>query len=116
MDYEKLIIVDFDDTLCLHPADDKSKIPLGKPNTPLINRLNELHSKGYRIEIYTARGHLSCKSRIEAEVKYKEVIIQWLHDNKVQFDWISFNKPYGVIYIDDKAIRPDELDRLELLT
>lgn len=116
MNYDKLIIVDFDDTLCMHPPNDSTNIMLGKPNVPLIEKLNDLHSKGYRVEIYTARGHYSCKTRAEAETKYRNVIIQWLHDNKVKFDWLSFNKPFGIIYIDDKAVRPDELDRLDLLT
>lgn len=115
MNYEKLIIVDFDDTLCLHPEHNKSDIASGKPNVPLINKLNEMHAKGYRIEIYTARGHLSASSRAEAEMKYRHTILKWLDDNNVKFDWLDFNKPYGIIYIDDKAMRPDELHLLDEL-
>ncbi len=113
MNYEKLIIVDFDDTLCIHPENDKSNIASGTPNVDLINRLNELHDNGYLIHIYTARGHLSTPSRFEADRKYRPIIRDWLHKYNVKYDRLDFNKPYGIIYIDDKAVRPSELHLLE---
>jgi hypothetical protein len=112
MDYDKLIVVDFDDTLCLH-SDDKSNIAGGTPNVRLINRLNDLHAKGYLIHIYTARGHLSAPSRSEADKKYRPVINEWLKKHNVKYDRLDFNKPFGIIYIDDKAVRPFELHLLE---
>ena len=112
MNYDKLIIVDFDDTLCLHP-DDKSDIANGTPNTALINKLNELHDKGYLIHIYTARGHFSAVNRADADRKYRHVINAWLRKHNVKYDRLDFNKPFGIIYIDDKAVRPDELHLLE---
>lgn len=113
MNYEKLIIVDFDDTLCLHSEHDKSNIQNGIPNITLINKLNELHDQGYIIHIYTARGHLSAKNREDAEKKYRQIICNWLEKYNVKYDHLNFNKPYGIIYIDDKAIRPNELHLLE---
>lgn len=113
MDYDKLIIVDFDDTLCLHPEHDKSDISNGLPNSGLINRLNDLHDKGYLVHIYTARGHMSAANRIDADKKYRAIITSWLDKHKVKYDRLDFNKPYGIIYIDDKAVRPDELHLLE---
>jgi capsule biosynthesis phosphatase len=111
--YKKLIIVDFDDTLCLHPEDNKSNISEGKPNIDLIGKLNHLYSSGYNIEIHTARGHFSADSREEAEEKYRTIIEDWLHKYQVKYDKLNFNKPYGIIYIDDKAMRPDEFHLLE---
>ena len=116
MDYDKLIIVDFDDTLCLHQGEDKSNIMEGLPNKPLIDKLNELCERGYRIEVFTARGHISCTNREEAELTFKSTIIRWLIKHECHFDHISFNKPYGIMYIDDKAVRPDELDLISSLT
>jgi capsule biosynthesis phosphatase len=113
MNYEKLVIVDFDDTLCLHPDHDKSDIKNGTPNVRLINKLNDLHDKGYLIHIYTARGHLSAANRQDADKKYRPVITDWLIRHGVKYDRLDFNKPYGIIYIDDKAVRPFELHLLE---
>jgi len=110
---KKLIIVDFDDTLCIHPADDKSDIENGLPNIELIKKLNKLYDDGYNIEIHTARGHFSCESRYHAELIYRPIIEEWLEHNKVKYDLLNFNKPYGIIYIDDKAVRPNELNLLE---
>lgn len=113
MNYEKLIIVDFDDTLCLHPKHDKTKIDDGQPNIPLINKLNELYDLGYMVHIYTARGHYSAANRPDADKKYRKIITDWLHKYNVKHDRLDFNKPLGIIYIDDKAVRPNELYLLE---
>jgi histidinol phosphatase-like enzyme len=112
-----IIIVDFDETLALFDGDTSAKnIPYARPNTKLINALNALYDGGYEIHIYTARGHFSANSREEAQHKYSTVITQWLTKNGVKFNILSFNKPLGVYYIDDKAIRPDEIDILEKLS
>jgi hypothetical protein len=36
-------------------------------------------------------------------------------EHSVSYTKLSFDKPYAVYYIDDKAIRPDELYLLEKL-
>lgn len=109
-DYDKVIIVDFDGTLCLFEKDTSAEnIPKGIPNIPLINKLNELYNKGYEIEIYTARGHNSCKSREEAKEKYESIIKDWLNKHNVKYSKLSFQKPYARVYIDDRAIRPSEI-------
>lgn len=110
----KLIIVDFDDTLCLY--DEKSNgVCDGEPNYELINKLQQAQDCGYNIEIYTARGHFSAEDREDADLKYREIIEHWLEEHKVPYNCLCFNKPYGIIYIDDKAVRPDETDRLDKL-
>jgi len=114
--YNKIIIVDFDDTLCIHPEHDKSDIESGVPNFVLVNELNRLFNLGYQIHIYTARGHLSTNSREEAEIKYRPIIEKWLRTCGVNYNLLSFNKPYGVMYIDDKAVRQDEFEFLRKLT
>jgi histidinol phosphatase-like enzyme len=111
-----IIVVDFDDTLAIHPGSKAAEnIPVAEPNIPLINKLNELHNNGYSIHIYTARGHLSASSRIEADSKYRHIILKWLDKNNLKFDKLSFEKPLGVYYIDDLAMRPDELHLLDKL-
>lgn len=114
--YSKVIIVDFDDTLCLHAGYDKSNINKGEPNLPLILKLNELFDRGYSIQIYTARGHISSMTRKEADEKYRSIIQEWLQKYGVKYSHLTFNKPLGIIYIDDKSVRPDELDLIDLIT
>ena len=114
--YSKVIIVDFDDTLCLHAGHDKSNIAKGAPNLPLILKLNELFDRGYSIQIYTARGHISARTRKEADEKYRSIIQEWLQKYGVKYSHLTFNKPLGIIYIDDKSIRPDEIDLIDSMT
>lgn len=111
---EKRVIVDFDDTLCIYDETSKGVCD-GTPNHELIRKLRELHRAGFNIEIFTARGHFSAKNRNEASRKYKNIMENWLKEHNVPYNNLSFNKPYGIIYIDDKAVRPDELLRLDTL-
>jgi len=106
------IVVDFDDTICIGSGTDISK---GTPNYKLIEQLNKLYDIGYNINIYTARGHISANSRKEAKEKYYSIIQEWLNEHNVKYTLLSFQKPLAICYIDDKAIRPDELDKLKEL-
>lgn len=111
-----IIVVDFDETLAIYEGSSAAEnIPNAVPNIPLINRINKLFREGFEIHIYTARGHLSARSREEAEMKYRDVIEKWLDKWDVKYHLLSFQKPYAIYYIDDKAIRPDELDLLDNL-
>ena len=111
--FKKLIIVDFDDTLAKYEEGQTHNIEGATPNVELINKLNGLYDDGYNIEIYTARGHFSCDSRSEAEDRHGSRIRDWLEKYGVKYHALNFNKPYGIIYIDDKAVRPNELHLLE---
>lgn len=111
MSYYKRIIVDFDDTLSFATNRQWSH---SKPNLPLIKKLNQLHSQGWQIDIFTARGSLSCQTRQEASSKYRKDIESWLKKNDVKYHSLSFDKPLGVYYIDDKAITPEKFLNLEI--
>jgi len=109
-----IIVVDFDDTLALYDDSRSAEnIPFAKPNIELINKLNMLNNKGVEIHIYTSRGHYSAKNRDDADSKYRDVIVNWLTKHNVQYTLLSFKKQYATYYIDDKAMRPDELHLLE---
>ena len=110
-----ILIVDFDDTLCIHTTVAKADITTGIPNTELIQALNKLYESGFEIHIYTARGSASTNSRQEADKKYRDIMTKWLNENNVKFNKLSFEKPIGIYYVDDKAVRPDELDKLQKL-
>ena len=107
----KRIVIDFDDTISIavnrnwHDA---------VPNGPVVAKMRELKQQGWTIDIFTARGSISCKSRNEASRKYRTDIINWLQRYDVPFDGLSFDKPLATYYVDDKAMLPHEFANLEI--
>ena len=108
-DFSKRIVVDFDDTLCFHNG---HSFETALPNTKLISKLNEMISAGFFIDVYTARGSLSCSSREEADKKYRVQIETWLQKHFPLFNSLSFDKPLAIAYIDDKAYLPDDFSNM----
>ena len=109
--YYKRLIVDVDDTISYTTKRDWEN---AKPNLPLIRKLNKLYDEGWEVHYYTARGSLSCKNREEAENIYKPIILKWFFKHNVKFTELSFNKPLGTYYIDDKAITPEDFLALDI--
>lgn len=107
--YEKVLVIDYDHTISMTKGTDFEN---AKPVPGVIEKINELYNKGWIIKIYTARGHISCDSRVDARYKYEKRMRQWLSDNNVKYHTLSFNKPLAKYYIDDKAIRPDEFAKM----
>ena len=105
MKHHKRIVLDFDDTLAF-PVNRKFKD--AKPNIPLIEKINKLYKDGWQIDIFTARGSISCKTREEAEAKYGEEIRSWLSDHNINYNSLSFDKPLAAYYVDDKGISPED--------
>ncbi len=99
-------IVDFDNTLSFATNRDWDN---AVPNGKLIAILNRLYDEGNDVCIFTARGHLSCHGdRVLAEETYREGMEQWLSKHNVKYNVLSFAKPLGDFYIDDRAIKPEE--------
>lgn len=109
--YHKRIVVDFDDTLAFHQ---NRKFDEAEPNRPLIDKLNKLHDEGWQIDIFTARGSISCKTRREAREKYSSSMLAWLEKHNVKFDLLSFDKPLAAYYIDDKGIMPEDFLEVDI--
>lgn len=103
--HNKRLIVDFDDTIAFTKNRDWKN---AKPNTDLINKLNKLSKEGWTVDIFTARGSISCKTRYDAEEKYGDQIREWLDNHNVNYNMLSFDKPLGAYYIDDKGITPED--------
>lgn len=103
--YYKRIVVDFDDTLAFHQD---RKFDEALPNIPLIKKLNGLYDCGWQIDIFTARGSISCNNREDARKKYESGMIEWLKKNHVKYHTLSFNKPLATYYIDDKGVTPED--------
>lgn len=102
--YNKRIVIDFDDTLAF--TTDRNWADAA-PNVELIEKCNKLHDSGWTIDIFTARGSISCNTRAHAEAKYGPQIREWLVKHNVKYNTLSFDKPLAAYYIDDKGISPE---------
>jgi len=109
----KTIVCDIDDTISFTTNRDWEN---AKPNLKLIEKLNDLYSKGWTIKFFTARGSLSQATREDAEEFYRPIILNWFHKHNVKYHELSFQKPLADYYIDDKSITPDNFIDLEIQT
>ena len=105
MSMHKRIVLDFDDTLAYTSNRDWEN---AKPNLDLIEKCNRLYDSGWIVDIFTARGSISCRSRVEAANKYGPQIEAWLERHHVKYHALSFDKPLAAYYIDDKGITPED--------
>ena len=109
----KRIIFDLDETLCTTVNGQYSN---STPLTEVIGKLREYKQLGFEIVINTSRNmrtYEGCVGKINKNTL--PVIIDWLDKHKVPYDEIYVGKPWcGTegFYVDDKAIRPDELVNL----
>lgn len=108
--YEKTIVMDIDDTISFAKTyADPSIYAEAVPNTELIATMQRLSKEGYKFILHTSRGWISCDEDSErAKEKYLKQIETWMRKYKVPYERIVFGKPFGIIYVDDKSIRPDE--------
>lgn len=99
---QRTLVFDVDDTICVHTNRDYAN---AAPIAATIDRINALHSQGYRIVLYTARGQHSCNGDLQMIKERNEAtLVNWLERHHVQYDEIRFGKPLGDWYIDDKAM------------
>lgn len=109
----KRIIVDIDETLCtVTNRDFINAIPIQE----VIDKVNEYYDEGYEIVISTARGQNSCNSPEEMQNKYEKVTREWLDKVGVKYHILDIGyKLNADMYIDDKAIKPDEFVKKKVL-
>lgn len=88
--HNKWLIVDIDGVLAV----EQYNIPISK--RPVVSGAPDsvrfLKQKGYKILLFTSRPE-----------SQKEETIEWLTNSGIPFDDIIFNKPRGIIYIDDRG-------------
>jgi len=110
--YHRSLVVDLDDTICRSDKlilDALEKYSAAAPIPEIINGLIKLHSEGWYITIHTARHMLTCyNDPDEAFALLGQLTEDWLDKYNVPFDQLIFGKPYGMAYIDDKAMSLDE--------
>ena len=98
-------VIDIDDTICFTYNRDFEN---SEPNQPVIDKINELYEKGWKIILYTARGAKSCKTLEERIKKYEEVTKQWLKKHNVKYTELVFGKMNADYYVDDKNMSIEE--------
>lgn len=107
-----VIVIDLDGTICFpnnQYPDTERRYSQAIPNRAVIEKLKELYSKGYYIQIETARRMISYNGdlkKIEADVG--EVTRKWLSEHGVLFHSLLFGKTYAMFYVDDKALIPED--------
>ena len=109
----KRLIFDLDDTLCTTQNGDYAN---AQPITEVIEKLKEYHRQGFTIIINTSRNMRTYQGNIGAINKNTlPIIIDWLRRHDIPYDELYVGKPwcgFEGFYVDDKAIRPDELVKL----
>ena len=109
----KRLIFDLDDTLCTTQNGDYAN---AQPITEVVEKLREYHRQGFTIVINTSRNMRTHQGNIGAINKNTlPIIIDWLGRHDIPYDELYVGKPwcgFEGFYVDDKAIRPDELVKL----
>ena len=109
----KRLIFDLDDTLCTTQNGDYAN---AQPITEVVEKLREYHRQGFTIVINTSRNMRTYQGNIGAINKNTlPIIIDWLARHDIPYDELYVGKPwcgFEGFYVDDKAIRPDELLKL----
>lgn len=106
----KRIIFDLDDTLSKTTNGDYVN---AQPIMPVIEKLREYKALGFTIVISTSRNMRTYEGNIGKISKNTlPIILDWLDRYNIPFDEIYVGKPWCGLegfYVDDKAIRPNEL-------
>ena len=107
-----IYVFDLDNTICTPGAthDTYNRYVLAKPIPQTIGRMRQLYAEGHTIIIHTARRMVTHNGDVDAIVAdVGEVTVKWLEKHEVPYHQLVFGKPYGDYYVDDKAVRPDEI-------
>jgi capsule biosynthesis phosphatase len=111
----KKLIVDLDGTITLANTSDYKNV---LPNIELIDNLKVYKSKGFSIVISTARNMRTYGGNVgKINIYTLPTIIEWLGKHNVPYDEIIVGKPWcghDGFYIDDKAIRPSEFNKMTI--
>ncbi len=112
---DKVLVMDIDGTICESKMPNESYLEI-KPKKKVLDRLNEYRDNGFYIILCTARQmrtHQGNVGRINAVTA--KVLFEWLDIHNVPYDEIHFGKPWcgrKGFYVDDKAIRPSEFEKM----
>jgi len=114
-EHKSSIVFDVDGTLCPIKKPDGSYSDLD-PFPDMVKALRQYKEKGFHIVLFTARNMKTYKGNVGAiNANTAPQLISWLEKHDIPYDEIYYGKPWpgpNGFYVDDKAIRPDELLKL----
>ena len=106
------MIFDIDGTICPIKGKNERYEDL-VPYSKMVKKIKELKEFGFKIILYTSRNMRTYNGDIEKIKEHtKPIIEEWLKKWEIPYDQLLIGKPWpGEIgfYIDDRAIRPNEL-------
>lgn len=112
---DKVLVMDIDGTICESRNPGESYLDV-KPIEGVVSKLLEYRENKFYIILCTARQmrtHQGNIGRINAITA--KVLFEWLDMHSIPYDEVHFGKPWcgqKGFYVDDKAIRPDEFEKL----
>jgi capsule biosynthesis phosphatase len=106
------IVIDLDGTICTLKQNNQTYADvLVKPGA--VEFINKLKQDGHYIIIQTARNMATCESNMGKVIKnVGKVTLDWLEKNEVAYDEIYFGKPNANLYIDDRAFRFEDWNKM----
>ena len=112
IDVSRTMVVDVDDTILTTVNRDYAN---SKPIVEVVSKLREAKSNGWTILLHTARGMGRSNGKIElVQEEVVNEITSFCSKWDVPYDEIIVGKPWAAMYVDDKALRPDEFANLDL--
>ena len=109
----KKIIFDLDDTLSKTVNGDYAN---AEPIIPVVEKLRQYHAQGFTIVINTSRNMRTYQGNIgQINQHTLPIIVDWQARHQIPYHELYVGKPwcgFEGFYVDDKAIRPDELVNL----
>lgn len=111
----KTYVFDLDGTICVPNnqfPDTHRRYRQATPVDHVVAYMRRCRADGIRIVIHTARRMVTHGGDVtEVIADVGQVTRDWLARHDVPYDDLVFGKPYGDVYVDDKAVRPEELPR-----
>ena len=106
------MVVDVDDTICITTNRDYTN---SLPVLSVIAKMHEAREKGWRIILHTARGQGRSGGNIElVRDEVMAELASFCEKFDVPYDEIIIGKPWAAMYVDDKALRPEEFSMIDL--
>jgi capsule biosynthesis phosphatase len=102
----KTLVIDLDGTICEQKT--FADYEIAEPVWSVIEKMVELYDEGWHIHIFTARGMNTFDGNVELiEYHLRGPTEEWLRRYNVPYHELSFGKPPGDLYVDDKGMNVD---------
>lgn len=107
------ICIDLDGVICETKKEGQTYDKV-KPLPGAVKKMQALKKAGHYLIISSARHMKTTGGDLnQILAKVGEVTLAWLRKYKIPYDEINFGKPYAHIYIDDKAYRFDNWNKID---